>query len=138
MEQQTIVVKQQKSIAPIILGVVGFILNVPGVVCAAACAGAGKGIDRFANSLLEASGEKASQGGGFSFNLLMIVCWLLCFVLLFFGKSKMSKATGVLTIIASVFMVIFAFCSGNWFFGLAAAICYLIGGILSCANASRA
>jgi predicted membrane protein len=112
----------QKSNAPIILGVIGFILYIPGMFCLGAC-----------SAVVNAATEGASGNLG----MPIVIAWLLCFVLSFFGKAKCSKATGIVMILASILLVLFALITLNLLFGLSSAICYLIAGIMSCLNASR-
>jgi uncharacterized membrane protein len=125
---QTIVVKQTKSLAPLICGVIGFIVGIPAILCATICAAA-------------CAAGKAAMENSDTISLpasfwIFVLCWLAGFVLCFFAKSEKSKLTGALTLAAGVIIAIAMVLVAN-LFGIAAGILYIVSGFLAIANASR-
>ena len=111
--------EQTKSNVPMILGIIGFVAMIPGLLCASAC-----------GALVSAGGE---GGTGTFIILLTALPMLVGFVFSFMSKSK-PKVTGIVMLISAIVLLIPVVMSGNFFFGLIAFACYLIGGILSFQN----
>lgn len=141
----TVVVQQRKSNAPWILGIIGFIFNIPNVLYATVCAAAGAAVSEAARQDAVRSGDAATansaanSGEAFAGMLLVfVIISLLCFILSFCGKSKISVVTGILLILGALFILINGFIGlGNMFLGIIVGICYLIGGIYSIVNKNR-
>ena len=127
-----------KSNAPWILGLVGFGLSIPQIICSILCAGAAAGL---AGASAEAAGastaEQAANAGaaGFIF-MLPVICTFACFILSFFGKSKLSTVTGVLLILLGLLNV-YACVVNLSAFGIAASICFACAGISSICNTKK-
>ena len=118
-EQQQVVLVKTKSSAPMLLGVIAFILSIPGTLCNLICAGV-----------------VADASGGNTAPFLILVPVFANFILCFFCKAKFSAVTGgimvLLSILASIVNVItFSLLS------LIASILFLVAGALSIANAKR-
>lgn len=139
-----------KSNAPWILGIIAFVLSIPNILCATLCAAAttvGAAIaaspdpfttttDADAQAATEAAAATATVASGLLWTV--IVASILCFIFSFFGKSKNSHVTGILTIIGGAYIFIQALIGlGSWIWGTAAGILYLIGGIYSILNKKR-
>ena len=141
-ENVTVVVtnQQHKSDAPWILGIIGFIVSIP-----TACAAAGVAAIEAARQDAVNSGNTAAEasatnsGEAFAWMLLVFaIISLLCFILSFFGKSKISVVTGILLILGALFILVNGFVGfGNMLLGSIVGICYLIGGIFSIINRKR-
>lgn len=119
-----------KSNAPWILGIVGFGLSIPQVICSILCASA-------AASVAAEGGATASDAAAAGVWFMMpVICTVACFVLSFFGKSKVSTITGVILVVLGI---IDAYaCVVNWsVLGIAAAICFACAGISSICNAKK-
>ena len=146
-------VQKTKSSAPVICGAIGFLLGLPGVLCATLCAAVVATASaapaaiiasdpKFAASMSTNDIEAANAVGvaaATTMGLPLIVfisCWLLGFILCFFGKSGISKIAGILMILAGVGLGIPAAVLLN-FFGLVAAILYIFAGGMAIAKASR-
>lgn len=114
--------EKKKSNAPWILGVTGFVISIPSVLCALLCSAA-------------AAGASGSTSVGI-LPLLPTFVSLICFILSFYGKSKHSKATGVIMLLLSAILVVL----GIVFFSiwsLGAAGCYFAASFCSILNANR-
>lgn len=130
--------QRQKSNAPWILGLVGFGLSIPQVICSILCAGAAAGI---AGSSAEAGGADAAEqvaaaGSAGVVFMLPVVCTFLCFILSFFGKSKISTVTGVFLILLGL-LDVYASVTNLSALGIAAAVCFFCAGISSICNAKK-
>lgn len=108
-----------KSIAPMILGIVGFVSSIPGIICSGMCAG-------FAES-------GGAIGAGTTFLYLSLLPSILGFVFSFMTNSK-AKLAGIVLIVCSVLLLATTIITFNWFFGLITTACYLIAGVLSVKN----
>lgn len=147
-----VTVQKTKSSAPVILGVIGFVLGLPAVLCLTVCAAVTSGTSVVATEMAKqvarqgsvydgqtAEAVKILQSGGdtasavTSMLVFFVICWLAGFILSFFGKSKISATTGILLILCGGAMIVASVLSIS-FLGGAAAICYMIGGILSITN----
>ena len=128
--------QKTKSNAPWILGIVGFGLSIPQIICSILCAGAAAGVAGAANEAGSAEAASAATSAGITF-LLPVFITVACFILSFFGKSKVSTATGVLLIILGLAEIYL--CVVNWsLFGIAGAICFACAGISSVCNTKKA
>lgn len=130
--------QKTKSNAPWILGIVGFGLSIPQVICSILCAGAAAGIAGAGSEAAGAStAEQAANAGaaGLVF-MLPVICTFVCFILTFFGKSKISTVTGVLLILLGLFDV-YACVVNFSALGIAAAICFACAGISSICNTKK-
>ena len=122
---------KKKSNAPWILGVIGFILSIPNAICTLFCGAVA--------AVAEAQNGEAAAGGFANFIAgnfwLIVLASIVSFIMLFFGK-KSGKAPVVCGWIAIACAAYICLCSVVVFslFGLAAAICFLIGGICSLKN----
>lgn len=126
--------QKTKSNAPWILGIVGFGLSIPQVVCSILCATAAAQVAQESSQVSEKAASDAATLG-FIF-LLPAICTAVCFILSFFGKSKFSAITGVLLILLG--LVDAYACYVNWsVLGIAAAICFACAGISSVCNAKK-
>ncbi len=136
---ETVQVVKVKSNAPWILGIVGVFLTILHAACAYLCtaaAGIAAGVD---DIMKGGSGDKAAQDTVNSFGIVAIVgiiLMLACFVLTFFGKSKVSKITGLLLIVSSIVIAILS-CVHLSVPGIAAGCVYLFAGISSIGNAKK-
>ena len=146
-ENVTVVVNNQKhkSNAPWILGLVAFATSIPNILCATICAAAVSGLSESAKEDAIREGDTAAQTAATSTTetmagllVALVIVSLICFILSFFGKSKISVATGVLLILGSFFIMIDSFVGpGNILWGCVSGICYLIGGCYSISNKKR-
>ena len=141
----TVTTQQHKSNAPWILGIIAFVASIPNILCATVCAAAVSGFSEIARQEAEKSGDtttqaKAAVTSGALQGLLvtLVIISLVCFVLSFFGKSKISVITGILMILGALFIVLNSFVGpGNILWGCVAGICYLIAGCYSIINKKR-
>lgn len=130
----TVVVQSGKSGAPLICGIIGFVLGIPAILCATVCAAICAGATASAS---QASGGSGAEGLSFVLPLLgFIATWIVGFVLSFFAKGPKSKKTGAITIVAGVAMMVFAIVFGG-FLGIASGILYVISGGIAISNASK-
>lgn len=125
---------QQKSSAPMILGIVGFIVNIPGLFCAAAC-GAAAGVATEMAKLEAGMKSDGTAGAAVmgSMVLITLIPMIVGFIAGFLGKSK-PAISGWMMIISAVALLIITIISGNWLFGLICTVCYLVGGIKALGN----
>lgn len=129
---------KKKSNAPWILGLVGFGLSLPQVICSILCAGAAAGIAGASSEAAGASNaEQVANAGaaGFIF-MLPVICTFTCFILSFLGKSKISTVTGVLLILLGL-LDVYACVVNISAFGIAAAVCFFCSGISSICNTKK-
>ncbi len=125
MEQNNLnAIGSNKSNTPMILGIVGFVAMIPGLMCASVCGGAIEVIQQ---------GSGAGSGVGGTIIALTAIPTLAGFIFSFFSKTKASLA-GIAMIASAALLLIPIVMSANWFFGLIAIACYLIGGIISLQN----
>lgn len=117
-----------KSNTPWVCGLLGFLFSLPNFICSVICAAA------VATAVEATDDENAAVAG--TLMIFALILPLICFILGFFGKTKISIVTGILIVLASIAMVI-----GNVmtfsFWGLTAAILFLSSGISSICNHSR-
>ena len=141
----TVNTQQHKSNAPWILGLIAFMASIPNVLCATVCAAAVTGLSEAAKEEAARQGDTATQAaaagtGETMAGLLaaLVIVSLICFILSFFGKSKISVVTGLLMIFGALFIVLNSVAGpGNILWSFVAGICYLIGGIFSIINKKR-
>jgi len=125
-----------KSNAPWILGIVGIFLSITHYACASACsvvAGAASGIG--SEGFDNAQADATLADGMFVANLAAGIMFL-CFILSFFGKSKVSTLTGILLILAGIGSAGLSIAHLSPA-GIAAGIVYMCAGISSCCNAKK-
>ena len=119
MSEQQVVLVKTKTATPMLLGVIAFILAIPGTICNFICAGV-----------------VADANGGNTAPFLILVPVFANFILCFFCKTKISAITGsimlLLSILASIVNVITLS-----ILSLIASILFLVAGALSIANAKR-
>lgn len=125
--------QKEKSNAPWILGIIGLFLTILHFACAFLCS-AGLAVTKVATEG-EAAGDKMMEAG-MGVTYLVIGIMVLCFILSFFGKSKLSRATGVLMILGGIVAGALS-CVYLSIPGLAAGFVYLFGGISSINNYRR-
>lgn len=138
-----------KSNAPWILGLVGFCLSIPQVCCSILCATAAANVASAAADAAATTAElsadttaavqsAANDAVGIGITaMLPVVTTVICFVLGFFGKSKVSKTTGIVMILVALADV--AACVVNFsILGIAAGVCFFSSGISSICNANKA
>ena len=121
---------KQLSSTPLILGVVGFILNLPSILCSFLCAGMIVGAT-------SGIGQDGGAAGGMAMVLpliVMAVSGILGFVACFYTKSKNAKKAAYGMIISGGVVVLPALMSLA-IFAIAGGICYIVGGILALENA---
>ena len=141
----TVTTQQHKSNAPWILGIIAFVASIPNILCATVCAAAIAGLSETAKEEAAQSGDAATHAAASGTSEAMagilaalVIISLICFVLSFFGKSKISVITGILMILGALFIVINSFVGpGNILWGSVAGICYLIAGCYSIINKKR-
>jgi len=127
---------KQKSSAPLILGIVGFAVNIPGVLCTALCAAASSSAAGVIGSAGGVGGAAASATGS-AIMLPVLIPWIGGFIASFFGKSSACVLMGIATIVFGVWLSVVSFMGGNWLWGIASSICYIVGGALAIANSGR-
>lgn len=119
------------SNAPLILGVVGAILMIPAMLCAAACASCLTGLGAAAGSEIGLGATAGFSGIGTMILFTGLGPVVLGFVGGFMGKPK-PTVSGILLIIAAVIafinLISTAFTS---LFCWGAVICFVIGGIMA-------
>lgn len=108
---------QQKSIAPLVCGIIGAVLSLPNLLCASACgavvAGAGAG------------------GAGASIFVVGIIPVIAGFISAFLSRTN-GVAAGVGFMVSAVFSMIFLIMTAfSDLFTWAALILFIIAGILS-------
>ena len=141
----TVTTQQHKSNAPWILGIIAFVASIPNILCATICAAAVSSFSKVATEDAAKQGDAAAQAAISGTEdtmrgilVAIIIISLICFVLSFFGKSKISVITGILLILGALFIVINSFVGpGNILWGSVAGICYLIAGCYSIINKKR-
>ena len=146
-ENVTVTVKtqQHKSNAPWILGIIAVMASIPNILCATVCAAAIAGLSETAKEEAAKQGDTATQAAAAGTSDAMaeilaalVIVSLICFVLSFFGKTRLSVVTGLLMIIGALFIVLNSFVGpGNILWGCVAGICYLIAGCYSIINKKR-
>lgn len=130
------VTTKPKSNAPWILGIVGVFLTILHYACAVVCSAALAAGDEVFNEVDKASAQQTMDNGMAVANFgagLMV----LCFILSFFGKSKSSKVTGIVMIIAGIVSAGLSIAHFS-FAGIAAGIVYMCAGISSICNSKKA
>lgn len=125
-----------KSNAPWILGLVGFGVSLPQVICSILCAAAAADVAAEA-AMTGAGSEAVTTAAAFgTVAVLNLVCTFACFILSFLGKSKFSKITGILLILlglANIYMCVANFSA----LGIVGSILFACAGISSCCNAGK-
>jgi hypothetical protein len=104
------------SNVPMILGIIGFVVGIPGLICITACVAA-----------------VSSLGGGvlvFPLVVFKIIPLIAGFIFCFMTKS-MAKPAGIVLIISAILLVVGSAMLHDWLFGLISVICYLIAGVLA-------
>ena len=136
---------QQKSGAPMILGIIGFIANIPGLFCAAACGAVVTGVAataevaEAAEAIAKGSNSEAAELGvvsglvGASLIIFTLIPMLLGFIGGFLGKSH-PTGSAIVMLLGGIFLLIIPIISTNWFLGIGASICYIIGGVKALGN----
>lgn len=123
-----------KSNAPWILGLVGFIVSIPHVICSILC---GLLCETGVDFALAGAGDGEGAGGGVGImGWLPVVCVFGSFILSFFGKSDSSKGTGLLVILLGAVYFLFGV-MGLSLFAMGAAVCFVCAGAFSIVNAQR-
>lgn len=118
-----VVIRKPKTAAPMVLGVIAFVLSLPSTLCASICSGV---ISAATNGEVDTSFGPAIMFGGPLVNMIAS----------FFCKNKSSKGIGILIILISLlFMVISVLC--GVLMNIASAIMFFIAGSFCIANASR-
>ena len=130
-----IVSAKHKTNATWILGIVGFVCSIPHALCFLVCAAAAGTAEAMAG---DAKGADETLAAGAALFHLGLLAALVCFIALFFGKKdgKLPVIAGGITIAGSAFLLICSFISFS-LFGIASAVCYLIGGIFCIINSKR-
>lgn len=127
-----VVTLKTKSNAPWILGIIGFCTSIPNVLCAFVCAGVVAGVSAASD---QAEGQEPDTGWILGRLLSLIIVSAMCFILSFFGKSKISTITGILMLLGGLYVAVTGFIGfGNWFWGLVSGVLYAIGGAISITN----
>ena len=142
-------IEKKKSNAAWICGLIGFITSLPNSLCAVLCAatvtgaaGLNAGLSSenadFDQAAANAAATDAASGAS---GLLWAVLGIsiLCFILSFMGKTKISVITGILLILGSIFILVNGFIGfGSMLWGTATGALYLVSGIVSIINHKRA
>ncbi len=142
-------VEKKKSNASWICGLIGFITSLPNSLCALLCAATVTGAAGINAGLANENGafdqaaadaaatDTASGAGGLLWAVLLVS--IVCFILSFMGKTKISVITGILLILGSLFILINGFIGfGSMLWGTATGALYLVSGIVSIINHKRA
>lgn len=142
---------QHKSNAPWILGIIAFCMSIPNALCAVLCAGAAHAATTSPNDPINYIELETMKGNGVSrvpyhepderitgLLLAVILVSILCFVLSFFGKSKISIVTGFLLILMALFIIVNGWVGfGSMLWGTITGLLYFISGIFSIINKKR-
>lgn len=120
---EEVIVRKPKTGAPIVLGIIAFVLSLPSTLCASMCAG-----------LLSAATNGEVNAGWFP--AVLFGGPLVCMVASFFCKKPSSKGVGILVILISLVFMIVSVIAGAWL-NIVSSILFFIGGALCIANASR-
>ena len=124
----------KKSNLPLILGIIGFVLGIPNILCATICAAAaavGASVDEYGN-FSERDLDDAATGAGFLLWILVIIPTIVGFVGCFFGKTPKAKTMGIVMIASGALIAISGFFI-SWL-GLAVGALYIVGGLKSMKN----
>ena len=110
------------SEVPMIMGILGAVMTIPGIICAGMCAAAG--------STAEVLATGQSSGVGSFWMILNIAAAVLG---LFFGITSKStpRTSGVFMLSAAALTLVISFLTLNWMWGLMAVACFAIGGAIS-------
>lgn len=130
VETKTVII-QQKSNAPLICGVIGFILGIPAILCGAVCSSICSGLAS------EVGSQSSTTGNLWLPFVVFFLSWIAGFVLSFFAKGKSSKRTGAFTILSGVIVMITGLLLGG-FITIATGILYIISGGIAISNYSKA
>ena len=138
-------VVKKKSNAAWICGLIGFITSLPNSLCALICAGAttaaagisaglsAEGTD-FDRAAADAAANEAASGASALLWIVLAIS-IICFILSFLGKSKISIITGILLILGGLFILVNGFVGyGSMLWGTATGALYLTSGIISITN----
>lgn len=118
-----IIAVKQKSNAPWILGIIAFVTSLPNLLCAFLCAGATAAV---------------SGGSTAAAFLVVVLVSIVCFILSFMGKSKISVVTGILLILGGLFILLSGLLGlGSMLWGTVTGILYFAAGIVSILNQKR-
>lgn len=118
-----IIAVKQKSNAPWILGIIAFVTSLPNLLCAFLCAGATAAV---------------SGGSTAAAFLVVVLVSIVCFILSFMGKSKISVVTGILLILGGLFILLSGLLGlGSILWGTVTGILYFAAGIVSILNQKR-
>ena len=124
-----------KSNAPWILGIVGIFLTILHYACAVVCTATIAAGDEVFNNADKATSQQTMDNGmavaNFGAGLMA-----LCFILSFFGKSKSSKVTGIVMVLAGIISAGLSIAHFS-FAGIAAGIVYMCSGISSICNSKK-
>ena len=139
-----ITIKQHKSNAPWILGLIAFSTSIPNILCATVCAAVGARVSAVVaaqNATTYAEAESAANASNEAMAgalVVFVIISLDCFILSFLGKSKISGVTGILLVLGAVFILINGFVGlGSMVWGSVTGTLYLISGIFSIINKKR-
>ena len=115
-KQQVIMVKP-KTAAPMILGVIAFVLSIPGVLCTAVCA------------------TVATDASGSATPFLFLLPPVVGFILSFFCKTKISTLTGIMVLLVGLYETVTSLPAN--LLGIVAGILFIVAGALSISNTKR-
>ncbi len=134
----TVVIKSEKSNAPLICGIIGFVLEIPNLACNVLCAafaGASAGLASDSNDFDSTTADQTTDAM-IPFIWIGFLLSLLCFIFCFFGKKKCANVLGIITILAALYVTIMS-CISFSLFGLAAGILFLVQGIVMITNSKK-
>ena len=118
-----IVIRKPKTAAPMVLGVIAFVLSLPSTVCASICSGV---LSAASNGEVDTTFGPAILFGGPLVNMIAS----------FFCKKQCSKGLGVLIILISLLFMVVSVLLGA-LMNIVSAVLFFVGGSLCIANASR-
>ncbi len=122
-----------KSNAPWILGLIGFVIQLPAYLCAVLCASVATGAVAIEGGASAETTAAAMGTASIVTTWLVLAPAIVAFILSFFGKSKASIVTGVILLIASVLSIVGNIMVFN-FLGLVSSILFMCAGISSICN----
>lgn len=122
-ETNETILRKPKTAAPMVLGVLGFMLSLPSTLCASIFAGF---LSVTTEGALDATYVPVVLFGGPLVNMIAS----------FFCKLPVSRAVGIVIILISLVFMLVSLITGA-LLNIASAILFFVGGSLCIANASR-
>lgn len=123
-ETNETILRKPKTAAPMVLGVLGFMLSLPSTLCASMCAG------------LVSAATEGELAAGWYVPAVLLGGPLVNMIASFFCKQPASRAVGIVIILISLVFMLVSLVTGA-LLNIASAILFFVGGSLCIANASR-